>query len=138
MSLEDVVFNSDDISVQQANEIFSANVEHIVTRLIVLVHLHAACAEQIGDIIFAEESLRNFEATSTSKCPKNVTDTDDSITNHVMVRTEHLWSDLVEGHDLAWADLSLVNVNALPKEEPVHLFDLFTCSKDALVTPEVL
>ena len=56
MGLKNVIFDSHNVAVQQANKVFPANIENVVARSIMLVHLHAARAEQLGDVIFAEES----------------------------------------------------------------------------------
>ena len=47
----------DHLTVEQADEILATHVEDTVASGVVLVHLHAASAEQLRDVIFAEESL---------------------------------------------------------------------------------
>ena len=85
MSLKNVILNSHNVAVQQANKVFPANIENIVARSVMLVHLHAACAEQFRDVIFAEECRTDFEATSASESSVNVTGSNDGITDHMMV-----------------------------------------------------
>ena len=94
MSLKNVIFDSHNVAVHDANKVFSANIENVVARSVMLVNLHATCAEQLGDVIFAEECLGDLEATSAPESSENVTSSNDSITNHMMVSTKHLWRDL--------------------------------------------
>ena len=94
MSLKNVIFNSHNVAVQQANKVFPANIEDVVARSVMLVHLHAACAEQFRDVILAEECRSDFEATTASESSVNITGSNDGITNHVMVPTQHLGRDL--------------------------------------------
>lgn len=69
LCLKHVILNVDDFSVHEANEVFTAHVEHVVASdLVMLVYLHATSAEKFRDIIFAEESLSNLEASATSEC----------------------------------------------------------------------
>ena len=89
-----MILNSHNVAIQQTNKVFPANIENIVARSVMLVHLHAARAEQLGDVIFAEESRADFEATTASESSVNITGSNDGITNHVMVPTQHLGRDL--------------------------------------------
>ena len=58
--------------------------------------------------------------------------------NHTVVIAQHSRRDGRDWHDIAWADLGILDLNAVTKEEFVHFFDLFTGTKDALMTPVVL
>ena len=78
--------------------------------------LHAACSEQVRDIIVTEESFSDFEASSTSERSEDVADADNGITDNSMVAAEHSRRDLTQRHHLAWADLSVINVDAGAKE----------------------
>ena len=80
-----MILNSHNISVQEAHEVFTADIEDVVARSVMLVNLHATSAEQVRDVILTEECLRNLEATTTSEGPEDVTHSDDRISNHVMV-----------------------------------------------------
>ena len=51
MCFEHVGTNVDHIAVEQMHKIFSANIENIVARLVMLMHLHAASTEELRDII---------------------------------------------------------------------------------------
>lgn len=99
--------------------------------------LHAASAEQLGDVVLAEERLSDLEASTTSESSMNVTHTDDRIANHVMVTTEHSLSDLGQWHHLARAYLCIIQINTLTKEESMHLLNLSARAEDALVPPKV-
>ena len=87
MGLKNVIFDSHNVAVQQANKVFPANIENIVARSVMLVNLHAAGAEKLRDVIFAEECRGDLEATSASESSVNVTVSNDGITNHMMVPT---------------------------------------------------
>ena len=45
----------------------------------VLVHLEAACSEQICDVVIAEEGHRYFEAAAAPERPLDVVDADDCV-----------------------------------------------------------
>ena len=85
VSLENMILNSHNIAVQETHEVFTADIEYVVARSVMLVHLHAASAEQVRYVVFTEESLCNLEAATTSESPMDVTHSDDRISNHVMV-----------------------------------------------------
>ena len=56
-----------------------------VTFTIVLVHLHAARAEQLWDVIVTEEGRGNFETSSTAKGSLDVIEAEDRVTDNAMV-----------------------------------------------------
>ena len=99
VSLEHVaaIADVDDIAVEEADKVLSAHVKHVVARAIMLVHLHAAGAEQLWNVVFAEESRTHLEAPAAPEGPEDVTDADHRVTNHAMVITEHLMGDVVDG-----------------------------------------
>jgi len=138
VGLEHVAPNFDDIAVEEVHKVFTADVENVVASLVVLVHLHAASTEEFWDVIIAEESRGNFEATTTTESPINVIGANDGVTNDVMVTAEHLRRQLIHRVDLARADLCVINFYAMAKEQLVELLNLSACTKQALVAPEVL
>ena len=92
----------------------------------------------IRDIIFTEECLSYLEASTTSECSKDVTVANNCIANDSVVIAKHLMSDLMQRMDFTGADLSIIDINTLPKEESMHLLNFFAGAEDALVTPVVL
>ena len=136
--LEHMVTNVDHVTVEETNKVLPANIEDFVTSMIVLMDLGAACLEEIRDIFFTEECLSYLEASATSECSKDVTVTNNCISDDSVVIAEHLMSDLMQRMDFTGADLSIIDINTRPKEESVHLLNLFAGAEDALVTPVVL
>lgn len=138
LCLEHVIVDVDHVAVHDTHEVLSAHIEDVVACGVVLVHLHAASLEQIGDVVLTEECRCYFEASSTAESSRNIVNSNDGVTDDYMVLSEHLRGDVVKMDDLTWADLGLKDVDAGSKEELVHLLDLLTSSKNALVPPEVL
>ena len=89
MGLQDVFLHSDNVSVKQSDKVFTADIEYVVTGTVVLVNLHAAGAEQVRDVIFAEECLGDLEASTTAERSEDVTDTNDGISDNVMIGAKH-------------------------------------------------
>ena len=116
MSFKNVISDSHNVAVHDANKVFPANIKNIVARIVMLVNLHAACAEQLGDVIFAEECRGDLEAPSASESSENVISSNDGIANHMMVSTQHLRRDLRQRHHLTWADLGFIHIHTLTKE----------------------
>ena len=103
-----------------------------------LVHLHAASAEQFFNVVFTEERGAYLEASASTECPVNVVNANDCVSNDMVIVSKHAFRDLVHWHDLAWANLGVVHLNAVAQEELVHLFDVCAGAKDAFVAPVVL
>lgn len=137
MGFEHVTRDVDHFPVQKLHEVLATHVKHVVSRLIVLVHLHATSVEQSIDIVFAEERLSYFEAATAAEGSVNVVDAYDGVTDHVVVSTQHLWCELVQREDFAWADLSVVHLDTVTEEEFVYLLDLGARSENAFVSPKV-
>ena len=135
---QNVTIDTDDIAVQESHEVLTTNIEDTVSRVIMLVHLHAASAEQLRDIIITEESRAYFEAATATESPIDIILADDCVTDDMMVGTQHSFSDLLKRHHSTWANLGIVDLNAVSKEQLVHLFDLCASTKDALIAPVVL
>ena len=138
MRLQHVVADLNHIAVEKFYEVLAAHIKGAVSSVVVLVHLHAARAEELWDVSVAEESVRDLETSSTTESSQNVTEADNGITNYSVVIAKHLLGDRVDGKYLTWADAGAHELDTLTMEEFVHLFDFFTGTKDALVTPEVL
>ena len=102
-----------------------------------LMHLHATSAEQFFNIVFTEERGAYLEASASTEGPVNVVDANDCVSNDMMIVSKHAFRDLVHWHDLAWANLGVVHLNAVAQEELVHLFDVCAGAKDAFVAPVV-
>ncbi len=133
-----MTIDTDDIAVQESHKVLTTNIEDTVSSVIMLVHLHATSAEQLWDIIIAEESRAYFEAAAATESPIDIILADDCVADNMMVGTEHSFSDLLKRHHSTWANLSIVDLNAVSKEQLVHLFDLCASTKNALIAPVVL
>ena len=137
--LEHRVACLDHVAVEQVHEVLTADiVDSVANVLVMLMDLHATSGEQVWDVILTEESLCDLEASSTTEGSEDVTDTNDSMSDHTMVITKHSRSDGIDWHDLAWADLGILHVDAVTQEELVHLLDFLAGAKDALMAPVVL
>ena len=89
-----MILHPHNIAVKQTNKVLSTDVENVVARGVVLVDLHTAGAEKVGDVVLTEESLGDLEASTAAECPMDVTHPDDRISDHVMVPSQHLRRDL--------------------------------------------
>ncbi len=132
-----MTIDTDDIAVQESHKVLATNIEDAVSSLIMLVHLHAASTEQLGDIIVAEESRAYFEAATAAESPVDIILANDCVTDNMVVDTEHAFCNLVQRHHSTWADLSIVDLNTVSKEKLVHLFNFSASTKDALIAPVV-
>ena len=104
MCLEHVVTNLDHITVEKLNEVLSTYIKGAMSCVIVLVHVHATCTEELWDVSVTEEGVSHLETPSTTECSQNVTEADNGIANYSVVITEHLLGDRVDGEYLTWTD----------------------------------
>lgn len=120
MSLEHVlIVNVDNISMEEVNKIFPADIEDVMAIRLMLVDLHAAGAQQLRDVIIAEESLCYFEASTSPESSLNVVNANDCVSYHCMLLAKHRCCELVDGKDFTRADSCLINFDTLAKEELV-------------------
>mmetsp|Transcript_31292 Transcript_31292/g.38706 ORF Transcript_31292/g.38706 Transcript_31292/m.38706 type:complete len:220 (-) Transcript_31292:260-919(-) len=138
MSLEHVTIHADHVAVHQAHEVLTAHIKHVVTRVVMLMHLHAASTEEGRDVVLAEERRSYFEAATTTECTIDVIFADNGIADHMVVLPEHLLRNVIEWVDLAWADLRVVELDAVAQEQLVQFFNFGAGTEEALVSPEVL
>lgn len=69
---------------------------------------------------------------------KNVAYADNCVTDYTVVISKHARRDCIKWVNLTWAYFSIIQVDTLAEEQPMHLFNLFASSKDALAAPKVL
>lgn len=103
------------LTVEQIEEILPADVEDVVSAKLanVLVHLHAARAEQLGNVVVAEEGRGDFEAASPAESPLDVTVPEDGVSEHAVLIAEHLQGNLTHGQHLPRADPRSIHLDAL-------------------------
>ena len=87
------------LTVEQIEEILPADVEDVVSTKLanVLVHLHAARAEQLRNVVVAEEGRSHLEAPSPAEGPLDVTVPEDGVSEHAVLIAEHLQGNLTHG-----------------------------------------
>ena len=108
-----MVFYLNNFSIHQAHKVLSTNVEHVVTRFIVLVNLHASSPEQVRDVVLTEESLCYLKTSASAESSCEIRDSNYCVSEDAMVVTKHLRRDLIDWIDLTWANFCVVNVNTV-------------------------
>ena len=70
-----MALNIENISINQSYEICIANLENIVTSLIVLMDINTSSSHNSWNVIFADKSVACLKASSSSECMHNIVNT---------------------------------------------------------------
>ena len=106
--------------------------------LVVLMDVNASCSHDTWNIVFTNESVSCFEATSTTESVHNIIHTKDHITKDAVLWTNVEVTQSVNVDWLLWAENTIVDINALPKEQFVKVINIIADTKHTFVVPEVI
>ena len=102
------------------------------------VDIRASSSHNAWNIVFTNESVSCFEATSSTEGMHDVIYAQDNITKDAMLWTNVDVSQGMNADWWLWAKNTIMYINALPKEQLVKFVNIITDSKHALMIPKVI
>ena len=112
-SFYQVSLNVHDITIDESYEISVADLEHIVSGIIVHVDIDASSLHDYRDVIFTNERHACFEASSTTEGMHYIVDAENDIAEDAVLWTDLMIAQSVNVHGLLWANNAVIDVDAL-------------------------
>ena len=136
--LHQVALNTEHLAVEKSYEVGVADLEDVVTRVIVDMDIGTSSPHDCWNIVLTDKSVSSFEAPTSTEGVHNIVNTENHVAKDAMLWPDIMFSQSVDVHCLLWADNAVVDLYALSKEELVKFINFIADTEHALVIPEMI